>query len=316
MPNEEKNVYEEILEDNEIKDESAETKEEIEDSGEESSEASEKEENAQTGKERKITKEDVKELGLSKTFIDKPYEATLRTVVSQLGKWNTQQSQKLANIEKEFGELKVKLSPKEKKEVEEKVEDELPKMPNPFDDPEGFAKWMDKRDSLTLKKFRKEFEDKLKEQDTRGKISEFEAKENRTVLWEEVDTGLQKISGDEFEPKLVETVFNEFAEYLEGMEEDEFKEFNSFYHGKPKKLAAEMLRWYKSELYDRAKTPKKEEKPTKPKETHEEKVEKLKNKNKTFTAAASSSREKSKEDDSDSPYKQIIKEGEERLGEE
>ncbi|MFA5715802.1 MAG: hypothetical protein WC998_08675 [Candidatus Paceibacterota bacterium] len=308
MPNEEKNVYEEILEDNKAKEKS-------EESGGESSETSEKEETAQTDKERKITKEDVKELGLSKTFIGKPYEKTLKTVVLQLGKWNTQQSQKLANIEKEFGELKVKLSPKEKKEVEEKVEEELPKMPDPFDDPEGFAKWLDKRDNLTLKKFRKEFEDKLKEQDTRGKISEFEAKENRTVLWEEVESGLHKISGDEFETKLVETVSNEFAEYLEDMEEDEFKEFNSFYHGKPKKLAAEMLRWYKSELYDRTKTPKKEEK-QKPKETHEEKVEKLKNKNKTFTASASSSREKFKEDDSDSPYKQIIKEGEERLGEE
>ncbi len=315
MPHEEKNVYEEILEDNEVKEKSEETEEEIEESGEESSEASEKEENAQTSKERKITKEDVKELGLSKTFIGKPYEATLKTVVLQLGKWNTQQSQKLANIEKEFGELKVKLSPKEKKEVEEKVEEELPKMPNPFDDPEGFAKWLDKRDDLTLKKFRKEFEDKLKEQDTRGKISEFEAKENRIVLWEEVDNGLKKISGDEFEPKLVETVFNEFAEYLEDMEEDEFKEFQSFYHGKPKKLAAEMLRWYKSVLYDRTKTPGKEEK-QKPKETHEEKVERLKNKNKTFTAAASSSREKSKDDDLDSAYKQIIKEGEERRGEE
>lgn len=309
MP-EEKSVYDEILEENQ--DESSKTKKE---DSEEESEESETDEKAQTDEERKITKEDLKELGLSKTFLGKPYEKTLKTVVVQLGKWNTQQSQKLSALEKEFGDLKVKLTPKEKQEVKEEVEDKLPEMPDPFEKPKEFKEWLDKRDQLTTKALRKEFEDKLKEQDTRGKVGEFEAKENSALLWEKVDEGLQTLLGDEFKPEITDQILKEFGEYLDEMEEEDFKTFDSVYHKKPVKLAAEVLRWYKAELYDRAKNPKKTEK-KETKETHKEKVDRLKNKNKSFIQSASSSRDKAKEEETTSPYQEIIEEYQKKAEEE
>ena len=293
MP-EEKDVYEEIIDDNSSENKKPEP--EVEETNQEKSEP------------RIITEADVRKLGLSKTFVGKPYDDTIATVIKAQGSWNTQLFQQIKNLQKEFQEMKnsnTSLTKQDVKEVKEEVEDQLDPMPDALDKPAEFKAWLEKRDALTEKKILKHLDEKMKgTSDDVGKLKE---RENQIALWDNVEGLLKELYTDGFKQNIVEDVMKEYEEYLNGLPEKEADEIIKFYTGKPTQLARQILIYHKSQNFG-----KKEEKKDTSKE-HDEKVEKLKNKTKKFTEGASSPRNKTETENENDPYQQIINEGKANL---
>jgi len=274
------------------------------------SEEEEFSEESQTGQtdEKKITQEDLTRLGLSKTFLGKPYYETLENSYGESVKWNTKLAMNLKELEKKFDEFNVKLTKTEVKEVKETVEDQMPEMPDPLDNPKAFNKWLKERDELTKKELRKEFEDKLKQQPN-PELNKLIYDHNSQILSDSLEEGLKEAYGDDYEPGDIEAVGKEYEDYLANLPEAKRTKIINLYSGDPEGLAEAILTYHKAKNFGK----KIEQIDEKDKEKHDKKVKKLINTKKNFTQTASSPRTKYEEKNETSPYKKLISEMEVRL---
>jgi len=269
------------------------------------SESTEQESNEGQTQDRKMNEEDLVRLGLSETFLGKPYHETLESQIKEKDKWNRQLSMKLVEFEKKLGEFD--LTPKQintvKENVKENVDDKLPEMPDPLDDPEAFRVWLEKRDELTRKEFRKEL-DQLKNQKN-PEVDNLIAERNNSLLYENIGKGLKATYGENFDEKLIDTASKEYDTYFEGLPESKQQALKNLYNNDPDGLAEAVVTFHKAQNFGK--------KPDDDKnKQHEKEVNKLKNTGKKFTNSASSQRDKVEIED-DSPYKKLIAEGEMRL---
>lgn len=262
-----------------------------------------------------LTEEDVKEMGLGKGFVGKPI-SILKDVYREQNKQFTQMKMTVSDIQKQFEDFKkVDLTQKEMKEVQEKVDEKLPEMPDPMDDPEGFKVWQQKRDDLLESKIIKKFESKLKESDNSQTVQELVREKNAAILVDELQQELSRIYGEDYNFALNQSVRQEYNDYLMSKSEEQQKRIISTYAGDPKGLAEAILQFHYAKNFKSGKTGKNENKNEK--ELHDKKVEQAKNKNQKFTKNTSSPRDKAKEPEDYSPYKKLAEEGEKLvLGEE
>lgn len=298
--NEEKNVYEEISEENE---KNVEPSEEVNEEEEEIVEDKPSEEPL-------LTKEDVEEMGLGKGFIGKPV-SILKDVYKNQDKLYRQTSQTLSEMKTEIAELKGSLSKKEVKEAqktaEQEAEDELGEMPDPVNDFDDYKLWMAKKDKLTTENFRKILREELS--NVSKSTEELQQDKNNQILWDNLVTGLKEVYGEDLTQDNVNAVLKEYNDSLQELEKDEFDDEIKRYTGRPVSLAKNIIKYHKSNLFGK-KEETDEEKKARIKAAQDKKVNQLKKTNKEFTSSATSPRKKADSGSEDNIYKEIADENE------
>lgn len=304
---EEKDEYTEIIERDE-----PESKRKAEENGEQHEEVPE----------AVITEEFAKKHGLPHTFIGRPFDELgksyneIKKFDTKLSQQNKSLSKAVEDIQVRFGNLEKQLSAKEvkdiKQEVADKVEDQMPEMPDPYDKPEEFKKWMAQFAKNVQKQTREELLKTIdeKNQVLQESVQKMQVEKMQETLYDSVTSGLQSLYGDEVDSDLIERVIAEYEEYLK-----ENPEFEKGYGGKPKLLARDIVWFHKNNAEIPAKKADKgddEEKTKKAvEEAHKKQVEKLNNTTKKYTQSASSARNSDKGNDDE--YAQIIREKESEL---
>ena len=320
MP-EAKDEYSEILEDHIGAESEAKTEEkqpEIEEKAKESEvkldEKSESEEQPSV-----ISKEFTDKHKLSDSFIGKSFDELAKTYKNQQ-KLDSKLSQQVASLNKEFSDLKTRLSAKEVKEVVKEVVEELPDFETEIEkfvdndgyvnDRKGLAKFLKGYNELSQKlaerQFDKKLEDKTKEFEekyspTSKSVEDLKAKEYQAELYDEVKDGLGNLY-ETVDNKLIDDVFKQFGESLAEEDEETQKQMIELYRGKPKKFAKDILNYHKANRPPEKKS--ESEKVTE--EVHKKQVEKLKNSDKKFTKVSTSARDQELQKSGDKDYDDLI----------
>lgn len=278
----------------------------------------------QTPEDNLLTEEDVKELGLSKTFIGKDKYTTLKEVYQNAIKWDTKLAQQVSDLQKKMTGLEEALSKKEVKEVVKEVEEQLPDYEaemEKFIDNDGYVvdkkglatfnkKYFELREKLLKKEFQKSLDDKTKEIDekyskTGQSVQQLQAEKYQSELYDEIADGLKGIY-EEVTPEMIDKAMKEYGKMLSEEDEETQKLYGNIYSNKPKKLAKDILSYHKANR-------KVEEKTDAEKiadKAHEKQIEKLKVSDKKLTKVSTSARDKEvKVEDKD--YDELIKEAEE-----
>lgn len=239
-----------------------------------------------------ITEEDAKRIGLSKTFVGKPYKETMEEVYRNSVSWDNKLSQQLAEMTRKMGEFEVKLSQTEIKETQEEVEEKLPDISDYIDedgfvtDRKGLDAYLIKREDRLMKAFEKKLEEKnapIAENTKNLMVQQFQ-----TELYDNIADQLSEIYEDEITPDIVQKLLDDYGDFLKGEDKETQAQYHLLYRGKPAKLARDIVTYHKANRKPQ-KTQTDAEKQAE--EAHKKQLEKLKKQEKTFVKSASSGRE-------------------------
>ena len=208
-----------------------------------------------------LTEEFVKALRLPNNFIGKPLKEAGNSN-KELYRWANENNKAVLQLKDQVKALSEQLTAREMKEVgksaNEITEEELGKIPNQFDDPSGFAKWLlafgkqisEEAEKKSEAKISKKFEDnpqlKQAEEIAFRKTWDSIAETIQAAL----PTGLKAAE-----------VLNAFLD--DNDQEEMYVTIGdkkiSIYDGKPKKFVNDVLRWLKAQSYEDLKNQKESE---------------------------------------------------------
>ena len=251
-----------------------------------------------------LTSDDVKRIGLSDTFIGRPYKESIEEAYKNAVKWDHKNSQMIADLQRKMEELGEKFSQKDIKKAEEVVEEKLPdfeKIISEFIDEDGFvinraglAKAIDdfqnKKQELLKKELLKEVQ-KQKEP-TDQTLQEIQKERYQADLYDEVHDQLSDMYEDEITPEIVNSVLGAYGDFLSSEDKETQKQYTALYQGKPKKLAKDIILFHKANRKPQKSQTEDAEKAAL--EAHEKQKQKLKNTEKTFVKSAASGRDTDK----------------------
>jgi hypothetical protein len=204
-----------------------------------------------------ITDELVKLLNLPKGFVGQPLSSIGKSYRQSLT-WGNENNKKLIQLETKVQTLEGQLSESQIKKTEQDANKEttkqLGKPPDPVNEPDEFAAWLEKRDSIMEEKFTKILEknsqELLKSVDENPHLKqaqEIALEKSESMFYTKLQDGLPKGMS-------AEDVFNA---WFEDNEED-YSELceSGVYKNRPQKLVKDVLTWLKALSYDSVKNQK------------------------------------------------------------
>jgi len=267
-------------------------------------------EEPESGQTEFITEEDARRIGLSDTFIGKPYKETMEQVYKNAVKWDSKLSQQLADMQTKMCDFEVKLSKAEIKETEKEVEEKLPPISNFIDedgfvnDRDGLNKYLEKRDELLKKELLKALEDK--NAPIAQSVQETNVERYQANLYDEIENKLSALYQDEITPEIIQKVIDDYGDFMGQEDAETQKQYTQLYTGKPQKLARDIVNYHKAIRSNKPKT----EIEQAALKAHKNTVDKLKKTEKTFVKSAASGRESEEEEvkKEDKDYVDLINE--------
>lgn len=229
--------------------------------------------------ERIITAKDAKDLGLPPSFIGKPLSEAGKSY-KEVVKWENKNNQEIKQLKAMLEELRPFITKEhiDKAEVEadEEIDDD---MPDPYTEKAAYKKWLAdrdrRRDELTAKKVLEQVKN-LPSLKTAEQIA-LKQQEKATIdlIKDALPDGVDVIAE-------INKWAKEHEDSLQSLTE------SNYYQNNPKKLAEDVINWYKANSYDSLKSEKENDIK---KQVHKKTVENLKAKgDKTKTNLSSNPR--------------------------
>lgn len=239
--------------------------------------------------ERLLTEAEVKELGLPKNFVGKPFKDAGKSYKETV-KWQNKNNQEIKNLEKKLETVLDKISDKDLKNIEdeagtEAIADVIKDVPDSVTEPEKFAKWLLETIQTVSQKQSGLIVEKIMEKV--GDIPSIKTAEDVALQNMENETMKALQAGLPEGVKAAE-VFEEW--FNDNQEDYEAMVQTGLYKNNPNKLIKDILIWHKASNYDSLKSTKDK---TIKKEVHKKTVENLRAKgDKTKTNFGSNPRQK------------------------
>lgn len=204
-----------------------------------------------------VTEELAEEMNLPKGLIGRPLKEVGKSYRESL-RWGNDNNQKLIDLETNFRQLEGKISQAEMKSAEtaanKETENQLGKAPDPVEDPEGFNKWLDKRDEVIVKRLEKMFEAKAKEISTSVNDNPAIKQAQELAAEQTVKLTTQKLQA--FLPDNIDAskLLDAWFEAKEKIIPDILK--SNLYVNHQDEFVQDVIDWYKAQSFDSLKSEK------------------------------------------------------------
>ena len=200
-----------------------------------------KEQNKEIQKEESesvITEELVKELGLSNSFIGKPFKELGKTHIELL-KAYSKQGNDIGDLRKQVEVLQEQATKKEEKKAIEETKDEFGEMPDQFEDPQAYKDWMKSFKKNLISEMKEEI---LKEIAPSLKITNHLS--TKEMIGETIELIQKNLPEGENAEEVLKEYISENKEY--------FEELLSSGKGRtPQSLAKETIKDFKAKQFDK-----------------------------------------------------------------
>jgi hypothetical protein len=206
-----------------------------------------------------VTEELAKVMGLPKGFIGQPLWQVGESYRNSLREQNNN-NQELIQLRTSLDELKQQVTQTQVKKSEEdankEMVDKIGVPPNPFDEPDGFAKWLEKRDTLIETKLTKIIEKKTGELEKSFNENP-DLKQARQLALKSTEKNIISIIKDGLPDDKKADASGVLDQWLKDNEEDyEAMVQSGLYKAKPERLAKDVLTWFKAQSFDDLKSKK------------------------------------------------------------